>query len=304
MKTEAASAAQIDTLVVVGVGLIGGSLALALKSAGAVRRVIGVDRSAENLRQALERGVIDAAESDLARAAGQADLICLATPVGMMQSLLDGIRDAVSPACVITDVGSVKAGIAAQAVAVLGPAASRFVPGHPVAGKEQSGVQAACAGLFAGHKVVLTPLPQGDAQALDRVRKMWQSSGAQVVEMRVDVHDRVLSITSHLPHVLAYVTVQQMLNSGELENCHQMAAGGFYDFTRIASSDPEMWRDICLMNRVELLAQLQQFQHGLEQAIGMLRRSDGKAIEQLFDRSRRARAVLVDQLAVPPDASG
>ena len=286
---------KIDQLLIVGVGLIGGSLALSLKQHGVVGKITGVGRSQTNLEAALELGVVDEIQQDLRQAAAGADMICLAVPVNTMASKLEEIKDVFPDHCVITDVGSVKGGVSQDAVSILGSRANRFVPGHPIAGKEKSGVQSAFPELFENHKVVITPLHNSDSDAVDRVRDMWTGTGADVVEMDIEVHDRVLSITSHLPHVLAYTTVQQMANSSDKERCYEMAAGGFYDFTRIASGDPEMWRDICLMNKQELLKQLYQYQSDLSEVITMIEKEDGEAIESLFSSSQKARSILVER---------
>ena len=286
-------------LAVIGVGLIGGSLALALKERKCVGKVIGAGRSRANLERALALGVIDEIAEDPARAAERADMIVLATPVNAIAGLFEAIRPALDQDHdkVITDVGSVKAGVC-QAATVLGAQLGRFVPGHPVAGKEHSGVGSATAGLFRNHNVVLTPLADTDADALARVGAMWAAAGARVSVMEVELHDRALSLTSHLPHVLAYAMVDFFAESGNLARGHDMAdvaAGGFYDFTRTASGDPEMWRDICLMNREQILRHLGQFSERLERIGAMIEKADGDALERLFAAAKATRSGVAER---------
>lgn len=282
-------------LAIIGVGLIGGSLALALKRRGLVGTVIGAGRSRASLETALRLGVIDAIADDPARAAEQADIVVLAAPVNAIAGLFESILPVLDRGKVLTDVGSVKAGVCEAASTRLGHAIGRFVPGHPVAGKEHSGVKAASADLFANHNVVLTPLADTDADALARIRRMWTAVGARVSTMEVELHDRVLSVTSHLPHVLAYAMVDFFAGCEDLADCHRMAAGGFYDFTRTASSEPEMWRDICLMNRAQLLRHMRRFTENLERIARMIDQSDGDALERLFSAAKETRSRVAER---------
>ncbi|MEM7195546.1 MAG: prephenate dehydrogenase/arogenate dehydrogenase family protein [Pseudomonadota bacterium] len=292
---------HLKTLLIVGVGLIGGSLAMALKKAGVVDRVIGFGRSETNLNKALALGAIDEVGDDLGVAASQADLICVATPVNTMAALFEIIAAHMKSTAIVTDVGSVKAGVVAQARLAMKHNVGHFVPGHPIAGKEKSGVEAAMPGLFENHKVVLTPLPENQPEQIVFMRSMWRICGADVIEMTIEAHDRVLSLTSHLPHVLAYATVQQLAQSEDRESCYEMAAGGFYDFTRIASGDPDMWRDICLLNRKELLNQLRQYQSDLAHLTDLIEKGDGEKIKDIFLSSQKARSVLVERRERAPD---
>ena len=300
----------MPVLAVIGVGLIGGSVARALKAGNRVGKVIGAGRSRANLERALGLGVIDAIADDPAHAAEQADIILLAVPVNAMAGVLESLRPVLDGSAagnkIVTDTGSVKAGVCEAAAAVLGDKISRFVPGHPVAGKEHSGVDAATADLFENHNVVLTPLARTDADALEQIRQMWTAAGARVSTMEVSRHDRVLSVTSHLPHVLAYAMVDFFAggdsdgNDGDgdahaLAHYYDMAAGGFYDFTRTASSDPEMWRDICLMNREQILRHIDRFTARLRHIGRLIDQSDGDALETLFTDARETRSRVTER---------
>lgn len=280
---------KIGKLVVVGVGLIGGSFALALKRAKAVGEVVGVGRSGANIRRALKLGVIDAAGALDAATLRDADLVLVATPVGQMGAVLRALAPLLGPGTVVTDAGSTKQDVIAIARRELGAALARFVPGHPVAGTEKSGAQAAFAELYRGRKVVLTPLAETGKSALERVRDAWRRCGAEVVELDPARHDAVLAAVSHLPHVLAYALVHQVATHEDAAQLFGLAAGGFRDFTRIASSHPEMWRDICLANRDALLRELDRYTGELAGVRAVLERGDATALESLFERSREAR---------------
>lgn len=270
------------TLAVVGVGLIGGSLAAALRSRGDVGRVLGVGRRPEALRQALELGLIDEAVA-LDEAAARADLIVLAAPVGAIPAILARMRPALRPDTLITDVGSTKADVAAAAIAELGDRAGQFVPSHPIAGAERTGPEAADAALFQGRTVILTPIDQNDASARLRITALWERVGARVVLMAPDVHDTVLASVSHLPHLLACAYVAQVAAAQDADLRLSMAGSGFRDFTRIAAGSPEMWRDIFLANRQAVLAELQSFQQVLAQAEQLLRQDDAAALQSFLE---------------------
>jgi len=286
---------MIDKLVVIGVGLIGGSFACALRKAGLVREIVGVGRGRGNLEQAVELGVIDRYSLDAADAAAGADLVVLGVTLGATAGVLAQIAPVLGPRTLITDVGSTKASVVAAARAALGAHFPRFVPGHPIAGTEHSGAAAAFAELFLAHRVILTPVDETDAHALDVVRGLWEQCGARVVEMTVDDHDRVLAATSHLPHVLAYTLVDMLASEPDAEDIFACAAGGFRDFTRIASSNPEMWRDIALANRDALLAICGDYRARLDTMMQALAACDGDALEQSFRRAKDAR----DRFVVP-----
>ncbi|MGB5081811.1 MAG: prephenate dehydrogenase/arogenate dehydrogenase family protein [Burkholderiales bacterium] len=280
---------RIEKLVIAGVGLIGGSFALALKEAGAVGRVVGIGRSERNLRRALELKIIDAAGAPDARTLGDADLVLLAVPVGQMSPVMRSIAPWLGDRTVVTDAGSTKQNVVALARRELKRTLARFVPGHPIAGTENSGAEAAFPGLYRGRKVVLTPLEGTDTDALALARAAWEACGANVFELKAREHDAVLAAVSHLPHVLAYALVDQVARRKDAKRLFPFAAGGFRDFTRIASSHPEMWRDICLANRKALLAELDRYGGGLERVRRMLERGDGDALEALFSGARDAR---------------
>ena len=279
----------IKRLCLIGVGLIGGSLARALREAGAVGEIVGCARHQESLDTALELGVIDRAESDPAEAVRGADMVVLAVPVGETVAVLDRIHDRLADDAILTDVGSTKGSVVEAAQRVFGELPARFVPAHPIAGTEQSGVGASFAELFRGRRVILTPDENTDAAALATVRRMWEACGAQVVETSVAHHDAVLAATSHLPHMLAYVLVDSLARLDDREEVFEFAAGGFRDFTRIASSNPAMWHDICLANRGELLRITERFIDDLERLAQAIRKGDSTYLRETFERAKQAR---------------
>jgi prephenate dehydrogenase len=276
---------RFDRVAVIGVGLIGGSFALALKSAKLCGHVAGIGRSAANLQLAKERGIIDSIAQD----AADADLVLVATPVAQYPQVLASIAPRLKPSAIITDAGSTKRDVAAAARAVLGGRICQFVPAHPIAGAEKSGAAAASADLFRGKRVVLTPLQENSAASLQAVEATWTACGARVSRMRPEEHDAVFAAVSHLPHLLAYALVHEFAGRGNSAQLFGYAAGGFRDFTRIASSHPEMWRDICVANREPLLAELERYASKLRALRPLLERGDGAALEKLFAEARAAR---------------
>ncbi len=284
---------MIDRLALIGVGLIGGSLARALRDAGHVREVIGYGRGLANLQRAVELGVADRVETSLPALVRDADMVVLATPVGSMAGILEAIAPYLAHDAVVTDVGSVKGAIVDAARAVLGGKLSSFVPGHPIAGTERTGVEASFSSLFVGRRVVLTPLPETRAEAVARVRAMWQAAGAEVVSMSVEHHDAVLAATSHLPHLLAYALVDMLARLDDSREIFAYAAGGFRDFTRIASSDPEMWRDISLANRAAIVKMLKKYRTELNGLIAAVEAGDAVMLQTLFEHAKAARDALV-----------
>ena len=277
----------VEQLALVGTGLIGGSFALALKAAGAVREVVGVGRNPARLTVARELGLIDRTV-DWAEAA-QADCILLALPVGETEAVLKQLVPHLKPGVVITDAGSTKANVVAAARAALGARFIDFVPGHPIAGSEQSGPGAARADLYQGRRVVLTPQPETRAEAVATVRALWEAAGAQVEALDADQHDRVFAAVSHLPHLAAYALVDDLAKRADADTFFRFAASGFRDFTRIAGSSPEMWRDIALANREALLAELDAYLAALQTLRAAVDTRDGEALHAIFSRAREAR---------------
>ena len=279
----------IGKLVVVGVGLIGGSTALALRRAGLVGHVTGVGRSRANLDKALRLGILDAATDDYAEALAGADVVLVATPVAQMPAVFARIVPHLQPATIVTDGGSTKQDVIAAARAALGAKFAQFVPGHPIAGTEHTGAAAAFPELFSGRRVVLAPEPETDAAATARVVGMWEATGASVALMPAARHDSIFATVSHLPHLLAFALVEELALRPDAPEYFAFAAGGFRDFTRIASSSPEMWRDIAIANRDALLAELRVYRNQLERMERMLAASDAEGLGTLFATAREAR---------------
>jgi prephenate dehydrogenase len=276
-------------LAVIGVGLIGGSFALALREAGKVSHVVGVGRNRPNLDLARERRIIDSIAPDAAAAARDADVVLIAAPVAQFPSIFGAIAPALKSDATVTDGGSTKRDVVAAARTALGSRIGQFVPGHPVAGAEKSGAAAASADLFKARRVVLTPLKENNAAAVARVQSLWEACGARVTRLDVEEHDAVLAAVSHLPHLLAYALVHDIAGRGNAEQLFSYAAGGFRDFTRIASSHPEMWRDICIANRDALLGELSRYQTQLGLVEKLLHGADAGGLEKLFAGARDAR---------------
>ena len=286
---------MISRLAIIGVGLIGGSLARALRQAGAVAEIVGAGRDAAHLQRAQALGVIDRYETDMGQAVRGADVVLLAVPVGAMEAVMRAIAPALDADVVLTDAGSTKGSVIEAARRVFGELPSGFVPGHPIAGTENSGVEASFAELYRGRRVILTPTPNSSPEAVARVRAMWQASGAEVLEMAVEHHDRVLAATSHLPHLLAFSLVDTLAKMDEKEEIFAYAAGGFRDFTRIASSDPQMWRDICVHNEPALLAMLDRFEADLRNLREAIARDNGDYLLEVFGRAKAARDRFCDK---------
>lgn len=280
---------MINKLVIFGVGLIGGSLALALREANYCKQIVGCGRNTDNLQKAMKLGVIDSYTLDAQAAVRDADMVLLAVPMGAMQAVLEQIKEALPANCILTDAGSTKGSIVGQVREVMGADYTQFVPGHPVAGREKSGVDAAVADLYQGRRVILTPTQNTDPKALAAVAAMWEVTGAMVEQMPVDLHDQVLAATSHLPHVLAFSLVDTLLNMPQQEDILRYAAGGFRDFTRIASSDPVMWRDICLYNDEAILSMIQALQTNLSEFAKLIREQHGEALYQRMTKAKQAR---------------
>ncbi|MDD3675358.1 MULTISPECIES: prephenate dehydrogenase [Thauera] len=288
----------IGKLVICGVGLIGGSFALGLKRADAVGQIVGIGRRREPLERALALGVIDEIATDWADALRDADLVLLAAPVGQMDAIMAAMAPHLQDGTVVTDAGSTKRDVVAAIRYHLGHRLAQVVPAHPIAGAEKSGVEAAFADLYVKRKVVLTPLPESRGEAVERVRAAWQACGATVVDMSPQEHDQVFAAVSHLPHLLAFGLVDDLAQRDNAELLFSHAASGFRDFTRIAGSHPEMWRDICVANRVALLAELDAYLDEMARLRAMLAAGDGPALEAVFERARRARNAWAEGLPV------
>jgi len=273
---------------IVGVGLIGGSLARALKAAGAAGEIVGVSRTEASLRRALELGVIDRAAAG-ADQIGAVDIVVIATPVRAMPDVMRDLAPQLTPDVVVTDAGSVKEYVCQAAAEHLGAGRARFVPGHPIAGTENSGVEASFASLYRGRTVILTPGDEAAVDAVDAVAGMWRQAGAEVVTMTPRRHDDLLAATSHLPHMVAYTLVDCLARHPHHEELFRLAAGGFYDFTRIASSDPVMWRDIALTNAGPLVDAMKSFRAGLDALIRAVENGDEEALYRTFHDAKQAR---------------
>lgn len=284
-------------LVILGVGLIGGSFALALREAGAVEDIVGVGRGRANLDAARRLGIIDrgyALDERWTAELRDADLVMVATPVGQMPSLFATLAPALGSATVLTDAGSTKRDVAAAAREHLGAALSRFVPGHPIAGIERSGAEAASTALFRGRKVVLTPLAETEPAAVARVSGCWVRCGALVRLLDAARHDALLAAVSHLPHLLSFALMTGVDSRADAAECFDYAGTGFRDFTRLAGGEPTMWRDVCLANRGALRAELADYRKQLDRLDALLAQGDGEALLRLFERARAARGRLLE----------
>jgi prephenate dehydrogenase len=280
---------EFGKVVIFGVGLIGGSFALGLKAADQVGEVVGFGRSITSLTQALDLGIIDRVGFNTSQEVSNADLILIATPVGQMPEIMARIAPFLGPETVVTDGGSTKEDVVAAARAHFGKKLAQFVPAHPIAGAENSGAAAARADLYLNKKVVLTPIPENSVLNVARVRSAWEWCGAQTHELSPAEHDRVFAAVSHLPHLLSFALVHDIAVRDNRELFFSYAASGFRDFTRIAASHPEMWRDVCLANRVALLEELDRYRAQLDELRDALQRGDGQKLEETFAVARTAR---------------
>ena len=275
-------------IVIFGVGLIGGSFALALRKAGVAGEVVGFGRSAATLEQARQLGILDRIGADLAEL-GDADIVLLSTPVGQMAELMARIAPHLGAHTIVTDGGSTKSDVVVAARANLGDKIAQFVPAHPIAGAEKSGAGAAQADLYQNKKVVLTPLPENSKETVARARKAWELCGAVVSELSPAQHDAVFAAVSHLPHLLSFALVHDIAQRDNRDLLLSFAASGFRDFTRIAASSPEMWRDICMANRDALLDELERYQQELETLHKALAEADAAKLEEVFSQARALR---------------
>jgi prephenate dehydrogenase len=288
----APAAPRVGKLVVVGVGLIGGSFALALRDVGRVGTIVGVGRSRENLDTARQLSIIDRAvaiDGDWTAELADADLVLVAAPVAQYPALFAAMAGRLAAGAIVTDAGSTKQDVIAAARAALASALPRFVPGHPIAGTEHSGASAAFATLYHGRNIVLTPIAETDPAATATVAALWEACGGRVRRLDAAAHDRVFAAVSHLPHLLAFALVDALAARPDADDIFGFAASGFRDFTRIAGSSPEMWRDIALANRDALRVELAAFQAQLDRVAAMVAAGDGPALAEIFARARRAR---------------
>lgn len=282
----------INTLVVIGLGLIGGSLALSLKAAGACKRVVGIAPDPMVRQRAIERGMVDesyASIGDVAAQLGEGDVVFIAVPTLAIREVLERVKSCVPATVTITDGASVKGSVLEDVKAVYGKVPEQLVLGHPIAGSEQSGVEAAKVGLYANHRIILTPTEETSDQHKDRVANMWRAVGAEVLELDIENHDAILGATSHLPHVIAFSLVDTLAHDSHNEDIFRYAAGGFRDFTRIASSDVVMWRDIMLANRDAVLEAIDLFSSNLAVLRKTIAESDSDELTEIFSRAKQAR---------------
>jgi prephenate dehydrogenase len=283
---------RIEKLVVIGVGLIGASCALAMRAAGAVGQVIGIGRSQENLRRAVARGVIDRAMmlcDDWTRELTDADFILIAIPVAQYRETLTALAPALARGAVVTDAGSTKQDVVLAARETLNDRLPQFVPGHPIAGNERSGADAGDASLYVGRQVILTPLPETSVAALRRVEEFWTMCGARVERLDPARHDRIMAAVSHLPHLLAFTLVAELASRQDSAEYMSNAGSGFRDFTRIAGSSPEMWRDIALANRDALLTELGAYRGALDALMLSIEHGDRAALDAMLGRAAETR---------------
>ncbi len=289
MKIELSKPFYVETLTIMGIGLIGGSLARALREVGAVGHIIAYDKDQEALEKALELGVVDQIEQEATAAAAPADIIILATPITVMASIMKEIMPVIKESAVISDVGSTKGSVIAEVEAALGKLPARFVPAHPIAGTEKHGVENSFSTLFKDRRTLIIPHIGNNHGAVTTIHDMWQAAGSITEEMGVKHHDQVLAATSHIPHLLAYSTVDTLANLDDRAEIFRFAAGGFRDFTRISASDPDLWADICLQNRESILQVLVAYQNKLDLLKKALEEEDRETLFTVFSRAKHAR---------------
>ena len=280
---------HVNSVCIIGTGLIGGSLALAIRQKGFCNEIIGAGRTEETLVKAVELGVIDRYDTNIAAAVQEADIVVVCVPLGSMRAVFELVDAGRNENTIITDAGSAKQSVIQDAEAVFGAGFPNFVAGHPIAGTEQSGVAAAFPELYQQRRVILTPTEDTSADALETVRAMWQAAGAEVETMSAEHHDLILAGTSHLPHLLAFGLVDCLNSLDDVDEIFRFAAGGFRDFTRIASSDPVMWRDICLSNREDVMAMMKRYRDEMEKMYRALEAGDGDKLKEIFLRAKKAR---------------
>jgi prephenate dehydrogenase len=299
---------MLNKVVIFGVGLIGGSFARSLKKAGAVRQIVGVGRSAASMARALELGIVDAIgvasePASLAAALQGADLVLLAAPVAQTEAILAAIAPHLQAGTVVTDAGSTKSDVVAAARRALGGKVAQFVPGHPIAGRETNGPDAAIDNLYVGKKVVITALAENTEADVERVAAAWRACDAIIHRLTPEEHDKVFAAVSHLPHLLAYALVDDIARKPHADLLFQYAASGFRDFTRIAGSSPEMWRDISLANQSALLVELDAYMAQLTALRAQLAAGDGAGLERVYSNAQHARhqwITAIETAEAPP----
>ena len=279
---------MINRLCIIGTGLIGGSLALALKKASYCHHIVGAGRNESHLIKAHQLGVIDSYDVDYASAVANADVVVVAVPLCSMREVFEKIKPHLSDNTLLTDAGSAKSGVINTAREVF-DRIEKFIPGHPIAGIEQSGVEAAFDSLYQDRRVILTPVDENKQCDIDVIKLMWQAAGAEVDFMDASHHDLILAGTSHLPHILAYALVDCLNNVEDVDEIFRFAAGGFRDFTRIASSDPVMWRDICLQNGGAILSMMDKYQQEISILKQAIESEDSASLLEIFSRAKTAR---------------
>ena len=279
---------MIKRLCIIGAGLIGGSLALALKKASYCHHIVGAGRNESHLKKAQDLGVIDSYEVDYSKAVANADIVLVAVPLGSMREVFEKIKPHLADKTLLTDAGSAKSGVIIAAREVFGQI-GKFIPGHPIAGIEQSGVEAAFDSLYQDRRVILTPVKENNKTDIETIRLMWQAAGAEVDLMDANHHDLILAGTSHLPHILAYALVDCLNNVEDVDEIFRFAAGGFRDFTRISSSDPVMWRDICLQNGDAILSMMDKYQQEINILKQAIESADSDSLLEIFSRAKMAR---------------
>ena len=292
---------SIRRLAIIGVGLIGGSLARALRRAGHVGEIVGCGRGRRNLEAAVSLGVIDRYTHDISEAVEGADMVFLAVPLGAMRDAFAAMKGHLAVDAVVTDGGSAKGSVVRDCEAVFGEDLPFFVPGHPIAGTENTGVEASFADLYVNRRIILTPLDTTSESATDRVEEMWRVCGAEVTRMDLEHHDEVLAATSHLPHMLAFSLVDVLARMKENDEIFRYAAGGFRDFTRIASSNPVMWRDICVANRHALSDMMDRYITEMGELADSIRNGDGDHLLEIFSRAKAARDRYIDGALDSPE---
>lgn len=276
-------------LLIIGIGLIGGSLSRSLRRAGYQGKITGIDRSEAVLSRAKELKLIDEASFSIDQVAPSADMIVVAVPVAQTKAILSAIKPHIRPSTIITDVGSTKSDVVQSAYEALGDKIAHFIPAHPIAGRETNGPDAAIDDLFEGKKLVITALPENKQEFIDRVVKMWKHCHAVIQFLTPEDHDNVFALVSHLPHLLSYALVDQVARHEKADLMFQYAASGFRDFTRIAGSSPEMWRDISIANQKQLLMELDCYIETVQHLRKMLEQKEAKAIEAVYKNAQRAR---------------